>query len=101
MDDQKDAIIQFSDSWLAQQRERFAATAKALLTQREGHCLPYEAFVGEYHRFTGKQLVLVEFGCKTLSGIFQKISSVVRIEKVQVSNKRGNLGTLSHVALVV
>lgn len=87
VEDQKDAVVQFSDRWLSRQREHLAATAKAVLVQREGHCMPYDAFVGEYHRFTGKQLVLVEFGCKTLSGILQKISSVVRVEKVQVSSK--------------
>ena len=56
--------------------------------------MPYDAFVGEYHRFTGKQLVLVEFGCKTLSGIFQEISSVVQVGKVQVSIK-GPLWTVT------
>lgn len=87
VEEQEDTLVQFSDRWLSKQREQFAADAKAILVQREGHCLPYDAFVGEYHRFAGKQLVLAEFGCKTLSGILQKISSVVRVENVQVSIK--------------
>ena len=57
-----------------------------IISKKPDHFVMCDKFAQEFVSHTGHQLVLLDYGFKKLSAIFERIKDVVAMEEAQVSS---------------